>query len=386
MAALASLGFANGPKALFRIDPTDIEIEYDIHTSVQDTVGGRVVQITGATVGDIVITGTVGQDVTATTGGYGVANAQAGSGYVLAVDFYNQINALMNYQSAKIDLPNTAIPAATFQYAPLNLNLPVYIKQYIDPDGDGTSGVYNRSGKFLFRYQLTLFPAQDNGTVLVQAGQNGSTFDQAKANAISSYLNRITSVNGIGWRLTVYNGTEGPEAQAATATAATGSTTGTGSAAAGAPTGSISSAGAISVSEVTYGQYNGGGNLAGWVTAACAAAGVPYNTNWLNGYTNLVRNESSGNPNAVNDYDSNATGADVADGYPANCSRGIAQCIPPTFAEYHASGTSTDIYDPTANIAASINYVRSVYGVSSDGSNFATQVSDASDNNAGATY
>ena len=45
-------------------------------------------------------------------------------------------------------------------------------------------------------------------------------------------------------------------------------------------------------------------------------------------------------------------------------SRGLLQTIGSTFDAYHVAGTSTNIYDPLANIAAAINYARHVYGPS----------------------
>ncbi len=70
-------------------------------------------------------------------------------------------------------------------------------------------------------------------------------------------------------------------------------------------------------------------------------------------YRNIIR-ESSGNPNAINLWDSNA-----AKGIP---SKGLLQVIDPTFQQYHVSGTSWNIYDPVANIAAACNYAWHVYG------------------------
>ena len=43
-------------------------------------------------------------------------------------------------------------------------------------------------------------------------------------------------------------------------------------------------------------------------------------------------------------------------------SRGLLQTIMATFLAYHWPGTSGNIYDPLANIAAAINYARHVYG------------------------
>ncbi|MFC8259934.1 transglycosylase SLT domain-containing protein [Streptomyces sp. NPDC057291] len=68
---------------------------------------------------------------------------------------------------------------------------------------------------------------------------------------------------------------------------------------------------------------------------------------------NLMR-ESSGNPSAINNWDSNAM-----KGIP---SKGLMQVIDPTFNAYHVSGTSTNIYDPVANITAACNYAAHRYG------------------------
>jgi SLT domain-containing protein len=67
-----------------------------------------------------------------------------------------------------------------------------------------------------------------------------------------------------------------------------------------------------------------------------------------------MQTESGGNPNAINLTDINAQRGDP--------SRGLMQTIGSTFAAYHVPGTSNNIYDPLANIAAAINYARHVYG------------------------
>ncbi|GAB2722019.1 hypothetical protein GCM10027089_52440 [Nocardia thraciensis] len=70
-------------------------------------------------------------------------------------------------------------------------------------------------------------------------------------------------------------------------------------------------------------------------------------------HRNIMR-ESGGNPAAINLYDSNA-----AAGIP---SKGLMQVIDPTFAAFHVEGTSWDIFDPVANIAAACNYAANRYG------------------------
>lgn len=64
---------------------------------------------------------------------------------------------------------------------------------------------------------------------------------------------------------------------------------------------------------------------------------------------------------------SNAHGAIAADGNPFNCSRGIWQTIPTTFAAYHVSGTSSSVYEPVANCSSAINYAMDRYNIPKEG-------------------
>ena len=95
-------------------------------------------------------------------------------------------------------------------------------------------------------------------------------------------------------------------------------------------------------------------DLDGWIKHSLdimAADHIPGSYNGI--YRNIIR-ESSGNPNAINLWDSNA-----AKGIP---SKGLLQVIDPTFQAYHVAGTSWNIYDPVANITAACNYAYHVYG------------------------
>lgn len=67
-----------------------------------------------------------------------------------------------------------------------------------------------------------------------------------------------------------------------------------------------------------------------------------------------IQTESSGNPKAINNYDSNAQA-----GHP---SQGLLQTIPSTFQQYKLPGDSNDITDPQANLDAAIGYAKSRYG------------------------
>ena len=89
------------------------------------------------------------------------------------------------------------------------------------------------------------------------------------------------------------------------------------------------------------------------MAAVVAVAGerIPGTYNGI--YRNIIR-ESSGNPKAINLWDSNA-----AKGIP---SKGLLQVIDPTFNAYHVSNTLWDPYDPVANITAACNYAAQRYG------------------------
>lgn len=67
----------------------------------------------------------------------------------------------------------------------------------------------------------------------------------------------------------------------------------------------------------------------------------------------IAMNESGGNPNAVNNWDSNA-----AAGHP---SKGPMQTIMSTFLAYAVPGHG-NIFNPVDNAAAAIGYIRARYG------------------------
>ncbi|BEK92856.1 hypothetical protein NSK11_contig00227-0007 [Nocardia seriolae] len=95
-------------------------------------------------------------------------------------------------------------------------------------------------------------------------------------------------------------------------------------------------------------------DLDGWIKNALYVMnqhGIPGS---YDGIFRNIQRESGGNPQAINLYDSNA-----AAGIP---SKGLLQVIDPTFQAYHVDGTSWDIYDPVANIAAACNYAAHRYG------------------------
>jgi hypothetical protein len=68
----------------------------------------------------------------------------------------------------------------------------------------------------------------------------------------------------------------------------------------------------------------------------------------------LIDKESSGDPRAVNLWDTNARA-----GHP---SKGLIQTIPSTFQQYRSPVLADDVFDPAANIYAGLNYGIVRYG------------------------
>lgn len=198
--SFATLGFAGGPQLSFRVDPSAISWGYQMHTTVIETVGGRVVQVTGETLSDITIVGLYGEDRTRGGGAPGVDHP--GASWRLAEEFVSSIRTMMAYQSGGATVQGQATVApAVFSYSPLGVTFKVYIKDLSDADG---GAVTHKVGKLSYGYTLTLFIVQDEADTLTVAGASGGVMDATKAAAIDAYINRIA--DGVGWHYSPYNG------------------------------------------------------------------------------------------------------------------------------------------------------------------------------------
>lgn len=99
----------------------------------------------------------------------------------------------------------------------------------------------------------------------------------------------------------------------------------------------------------------GGGGVERWaplVSSLLKLYGHP--ASWLRNTLRRMNQESGGNPRAINLWDSNA-----AKGIP---SKGLMQVIDPTFQAHRDPRFPNDIWDPRANIAASMRYTMRTYG------------------------
>lgn len=212
---LASLGFADGPGLTFRIDPESIDYNVKVHTSVTNTVGGRVIQVLGSHVSDVTIRGSIGESHALGAGKGGAEHD--GVSWKMALDFFQRVQAFQMLQSAGANTPGSTtgkgaffLKPATFVYSPKGLRFQCYIKAIIDPAGDGTAGVVHRVARSNYQYVLVLFPVQEGTSELTKAGTSNGVLDQARARAVDAYISRISQ--GIGWKFTAYNGGSTPSA------------------------------------------------------------------------------------------------------------------------------------------------------------------------------
>lgn len=96
----------------------------------------------------------------------------------------------------------------------------------------------------------------------------------------------------------------------------------------------------------------GGTGVDSWVNQALAV--LKLDSSYAPGIRNMIQKESSGNPRAVNNWDSNAR-----KGTP---SKGLMQTIDPTFKQWALPGYDKDVYDPISNIIAGVRYAQNRYG------------------------
>jgi len=98
-------------------------------------------------------------------------------------------------------------------------------------------------------------------------------------------------------------------------------------------------------------KTNGNGRVGEWAAEALRKTG-DFNTTNQNALVRRIMQESSGNPKAVNMWDSNkALGG----------THGLMQLLHSNFAKYRDRGLSEDIYNGMANVVAGINYTKGRY-------------------------
>ena len=195
---VATLGFPGGPSIAFRIDPDSIAWNFQILTNVQETIGGRVIQIIGSQLDDMSVIGSFGQDHS--------QKAPFDESWYQAEASLALMQQMMDFQSQDSNQQGKMHPPAVFTYPPKHYRFNVYIKSFDDADQPGTSIVLT-PGKFNQRWRLTFFIVLDASDALIAAGQSNGVINQQSQAAIAAYMARIS--DGIGWQFSQYTGLNG---------------------------------------------------------------------------------------------------------------------------------------------------------------------------------
>jgi hypothetical protein len=170
------MGLASLGGRTFRLDPTSINWTYQVKVADLKTVGGKVVQVYGAELGDLVV-----------TGAFGVG------GWKEQLKWLGDLKKIAEQQVTNALTSSTADPI-TFSYPPNDWTFLVYLKEFSDPAG-GTSVVYDNAN-FNPKWTITMMIADDGEGRL-------------KTVAMDSFISRLSE--GIGWKRTEYNGLLTPD-------------------------------------------------------------------------------------------------------------------------------------------------------------------------------
>lgn len=160
--------FAN---RMFRIDPKEVSWSFTIKASDKPTVGGKVIQIFGVKMSDMVVTGE-----------FGVA------GWKQQEKFLAEMKAIADEQRDRSGQSQSVFDPHRFIYPARGWDFMVYLKGYSNPDG-GRSVTHSNT-IINPKWRLNFVVVQDNSGITKTYGD--------------IYLARLSK--GIGWKQTGFNG------------------------------------------------------------------------------------------------------------------------------------------------------------------------------------
>jgi len=171
--------------------------------------------------------------------------------------------------------------------------------------------------------------------------------------AVEAKLKAVKSAKGVP---PVHGGSTHGSGKGSSSSGHHGGGSGSGSGSSSGSGGKGSGSGGNSLQPPGPAQYANQAQVETWINQAfqvLEADGVPASELNEAGVLLIIEHESSGNPNAINNWDSNAKAGDP--------SRGLMQVIGTTFNAYKLPGHD-DIYSPVDNIIAGVRYAISRYG------------------------
>ena len=188
---VASITSTGGPELRFLLNPSAVQWGFEVNTAVFDTVGGRVVQVLGASVSDLIVSGTIGM------------SSSQQDAWRQAEGFMSRIKDLVEWQSRDATIAGRRMqPPLIFSFPQKNWLFEVYIKAATDPEGAGIAT--HSSGKFSYDYQITMSVLNDLRNTSRIVGSANGDLKITKEKAVSDYINSIA--NGIDWKISKYNG------------------------------------------------------------------------------------------------------------------------------------------------------------------------------------
>lgn len=151
----------NGIK--FPFNPDAVSWGFNTKTAVKYTVGGKVVQVLGSSIGSMTITGSYGK-----------------GGFESQKKFVDKLSELAEKQKNQVPL--------SFRFPDRGWDFDVFITSIATPDGGRSASV--RSDLPNPKWQIVLSVVRENANL--------------KKAASNKYISRLT--RGIGWRVSEYNG------------------------------------------------------------------------------------------------------------------------------------------------------------------------------------
>lgn len=158
------MGVATLGDHTFRLDPTTVEWDYDVRANDTPCIGGKVVQVFAARLGDMRVGGSF-------------------SSWEEQADFLAKIKGWTKEMAQR-----ETIPPVRFLYPPKGWDFLVYISGMSDPAG--RRSVTWDNANFVPKFVLSLFIVEDN-TGITRV-------------AMDAYIKRLSA--GLGWKQSKFNG------------------------------------------------------------------------------------------------------------------------------------------------------------------------------------
>lgn len=174
--ATVGVGTASIDGIPFTVNPTGLQWNYKVRMASHKTIGGKVIQLLGWNMGDLVVQGHFGNMV---------KEKQKA--------LFDHLKAIANYQVPQLGV--RAADPVRFLWPEFGWDFWIYLKSFVQ-NGAGNVSIERNVRHVNPSYTLTMFVYEDNGNIIKAASQSAQV----------AYLKRVSA--GLGWRQTEWNGHE----------------------------------------------------------------------------------------------------------------------------------------------------------------------------------